>query len=105
MRILNGCAGSEAGLSSRTRPAKLSISPQEKTMKRTILWAPAVAAVVLCLMPQMASAQSNPQFIAFPGTTKGAIYRPDAGPAPHVGILVMHRTSNYLNHRACTELS
>src|SRR5262249_14443904 len=32
-------------------------------------------------------------------------YRPDGGPAPHVGILVMHRTSNYLTHRACSELS
>ncbi len=36
---------------------------------------------------------------------KAALYQPDTGPAPHVGILVMHRTSNYLTHRACTELS
>jgi pimeloyl-ACP methyl ester carboxylesterase len=61
------------------------------------------AAVALCLASQ-ASAQSNPQFIAFPGVSKGALYRPDNG-SPHVGILVMHRTANYLNHRACTELS
>jgi pimeloyl-ACP methyl ester carboxylesterase len=51
------------------------------------------------------AAQSNPQFIAFQGTSKAALYKPDTGPAPHVGILVMHRTSNYLRHRACTELS
>ena len=39
------------------------------------------------------------------GVSKAALYKPDSGPAPHVGILVMHRTSNYLAHRACTELS
>ena len=59
------------------------------------------AAIALCLLPTFAAAQSRPEFIAFPGLTKGALYRP----SPHVGILVMHRTSNYLNHRACTELS
>src|SRR5262249_8166066 len=52
-----------------------------------------------------ALAQSRPEFINFQGRAKGALYKPDSGPAPHVGILVMHRTSNYLAHRACTELS
>ena len=65
----------------------------------------AVMALALCCAPDPASAQSRPEFINFQGRTKAALYRPDAGPAPHVGILVMHRTSNYLAHRACTELS
>jgi pimeloyl-ACP methyl ester carboxylesterase len=65
----------------------------------------ALMAAMTLLTAQSAAAQSNPQFIAFQGTSKGALYRPDAGPAPHVGILVMHRTANYLGHRACTELS
>jgi len=52
-----------------------------------------------------ARAQSNPQFIAFQGVSKGALYKPGSGPAPHVGVLAMHRTANFLNHRACTELS
>jgi hypothetical protein len=70
------------------------------------LWRSAlIAAIALLLAPQPAAAQSRPEFIAFPGTSKAALYRPDAGPAPHVGILVMHRTSNFLAHRACTELS
>lgn len=64
-----------------------------------------VLALALSLAPALARAQSNPQFIAFPGISKGALYRPDTGPAPHVGVLAMHRTANYLNHRACTELS
>lgn len=61
--------------------------------------------LVVCLVPLTALSQSRPEFISFQGVTKGALYRPDAGPAPHVGVLVMHRTSNYLGHRACTELS
>src|SRR5262249_42825297 len=69
-----------------------------------MLRATLTAAIVLCLAPTAAWSQSNPQFIAFPGVSKGALYRPDNG-TPHVGILVMHRTANYLNHRACTELS
>src|SRR5438270_8246046 len=39
------------------------------------------------------------------GVSKAALYKPDSGAAPHVGVLVMHRTSNYLAQRACTELS
>src|SRR5262245_41848381 len=65
----------------------------------------AALAALLLLAPGLALAQSNPQFIAFQGASKGALYKPDAGPAPHVGVIVMHRTSNYMTHRACTELS
>ena len=61
--------------------------------------------IVILLATATAWSQSNPQFIAFPGISKGALYKPDSGPAPHVGILAMHRTSNYLNHPACTQLS
>ena len=51
-------------------------------------------------------AQSNPLFIQFsPANTIGALYRPDSGPAPHVGIIEMHRTANFLHETACTELS
>jgi pimeloyl-ACP methyl ester carboxylesterase len=64
-----------------------------------------LATIALWLAPASGWAQSNPQFIAFQGTSKGALYKPDTGPAPHVGIIVMHRTANYLTHRACTELS
>src|SRR3954467_13820616 len=65
----------------------------------------AVMALAQCCVPEYAAAQSRPEFINFQGRTKAVLYKPDAGPAPHVGILVMHRTSNYLTHRACTELS
>ena len=65
------------------------------------------AMVVLAEAP--ASAQSNPRYIRFagvPSAVKGALFTPDAPQkAPHVGILVMHRASNFLNTLACPELS
>jgi hypothetical protein len=63
----------------------------------------------LVFVTTAAFAQSNPRYIRFPGvpaSVKGALYLPDAPqPAPHVAILVMHRTSNFMNALACTELS
>ena len=53
-----------------------------------------------------ASAQSNPLYVQFtPGSVKGALYKPDAGPAPHVAVLLIHRTANFLSHIATTELA
>ena len=52
------------------------------------------------------SAQTNPIYIPFsPGATKGALYVPDSGPAPHVAILLIHRTANFMNHIATKELA
>ena len=51
-----------------------------------------------------AQAQSNPVYAPL-GAANGALYKPDSGPAPHVGIIVAHRTSNYMRHPACTEFS
>jgi hypothetical protein len=61
--------------------------------------------IAALLPPGTVSAQSNPQYIAFSGISKGALYRPDSGLAPHVGIIAVHRTANYLNHPSCRELS
>ena len=61
---------------------------------------------LLALCANFASAQSNPAYIQFtPGAVKGALYRPDSGPAPHVGIVIMHRTANFLSHIGAKELS
>jgi hypothetical protein len=43
--------------------------------------------------------------VPFQNGVAGALYKPDSGPAPHVGIVVMHREGNYLRHIACTEFS
>jgi hypothetical protein len=93
-------------LRSNILPANIgAIGNGERPMPRDWLWRSALAAALTLLAPQLAAAQSRPEFIAFAGVSKAALYRPDTGPAPHVGILVMHRTSNFLRHRACTELS
>src|ERR1700758_1897646 len=54
--------------------------------------------------PVVSSAQSHPEYIAL-GRISAALYKPDTGPAPHVGFVIGHRTANYLNHIACRELS
>src|SRR5258708_37921520 len=71
-----------------------------------------VASVVLTLgfasafgSPQ-AFGQSHPEYITgLAHGVKAVLYRPDSNPAPHVGVIVIHRTSNFLNHAACTQLS
>src|SRR4029078_13744746 len=40
-----------------------------------------------------------------PVSVKGVLYVPDSGPAPHVAVLLIHRTSNFLAHLATTELA
>src|SRR5919199_120575 len=52
-----------------------------------------------------ATAQSDPRFIRLSSKVKGVLYMPDQGPAPKVGILLMHEDSNFLVHLACTEFS
>ncbi len=68
-----------------------------------------IACVGVICVAGLASAQSNPRYVRFagvPASVKGALYMPDAPlPAPHVGIVVMHRTSNFMTALACTELS
>src|SRR4051812_45210253 len=51
-----------------------------------------------------AQAQTNPVYVPL-GPAKAVLYKPDNGPAPRVGIVVMHRVANYLSHVACTEFS
>lgn len=64
----------------------------------------AFLAVLIAAVP--AAPQSNPLFVPFANTNAvGALYKPDSGPAPRVGIIEMHRTANFLHEIACTELS
>jgi hypothetical protein len=59
-----------------------------------------IAALLLSLLPAAAAlAQSAPRYIPL-GPADAALYTPDSGPAPHVGVLVVHRTSNFIRHPA-----
>jgi pimeloyl-ACP methyl ester carboxylesterase len=61
---------------------------------------------VIVLHAAVAGAQTAPIYIPFtPGAVKGALYKPDAGPAPHVAVLLIHRTGNFLPHLATKELA
>jgi hypothetical protein len=64
-----------------------------------------MSTLVFSFLASHSWAQSNPRYIPLPAGVKGALYTPNAGPAPHVGILVTHRTSNVLSSLPCTELS
>lgn len=60
-------------------------------MRRTILF----STLTLLIASSSAFAQSNPTFVPFRGAAKGALYKPDRG-AAHIGVLIMHRTSNVM---------
>ena len=65
---------------------------------------PLTAAVLAIAAPLFA--QSHPEYIQFsPSPVKGALYKPDSGPAPHVAILIVHRTANVLGSLAARELA
>ncbi len=66
----------------------------------------AFACIAILAAADLALAQRNPLYVQFnPGAVKGALYTPESGPAPHVAILLTHRTSNFLSHLATRELS
>src|ERR1051326_7535606 len=62
-----------------------------------------LAASIVLAAPGAAFAQSHPEFVQL-GRVSAALYKPDAGPAPHVAFVIGHRTANYLNHIPCREL-
>jgi hypothetical protein len=58
-----------------------------------------VSLATAALLPSTETcAQSHPEYVPL-GRAKGALYRPDTGQA-RVGILLTHRTANYLSHPA-----
>ncbi len=65
-----------------------------------------IVCIFLLGSANLALPQNNPLYVQFsPGAVKGALYQPDSGPAPHVAVLLTHRTSNFLSHLATRELS
>ncbi len=63
-----------------------------------------IASLVLILSAAFGFAQSDPIFVQLPGRAKAALYMPDSGPAPHVGIVVTHRTGNTMSGLQNVEL-
>lgn len=66
----------------------------------------ALVTVVVLAAGAPLAAQSRPEYIQFsPAPVKGALYKPDVGPAPHVAILIIHRTANVLGSSAARDLA
>ena len=63
-----------------------------------------VAALLFGAVAGTASAQSAPLYVPL-GPADAALYKPDAGPPAHVALVVIHRTSDFMHHPACTELA
>ena len=65
-----------------------------------------IFAICLCalFLVNDAIAQNSPTFVQL-GRAKGALYKPDSGSEPHIGIIVMHREANFMNHVACGEFA
>jgi len=68
-------------------------------------------AIAACAVPASQAGQADapppPIFVQFsPSATKGALYYPSPAvyPHPHVGVIAMHRDSNYLSHISTKEL-
>ena len=65
-----------------------------------------ILSIVIASIASLSFAQSEPRYIQFtPSAVKGALYKPDTGPSPHVAVLIMHRTGNFLSHLGATELA
>ncbi|HEX5280428.1 MAG TPA: hypothetical protein VFW28_10130 [Micropepsaceae bacterium] len=71
---------------------------------RTAIRLVAVLAAAIVCHAGSAIAQTSPLFLTL-GPADAALYRPDSGANPRIGVLVMHRTADYLRHPACRELS
>jgi hypothetical protein len=75
-------------------------------MKRTLFSLIGVIVGVWLSLPAAVSfAQTRPEYIPLGGGVKGVLYRPDSNPSPNVAVIIIHRTSNYLQHAGCTQLS
>ena len=75
----------------------------DSKQRALLVW---IMALIWIRALSVVSAQSNPAYVQFtPQAVKGALYKPDTGPAPHVAVLLVHRTSNFLSHIATTELA
>src|SRR4029077_11396361 len=73
---------------------------------KTLLLTGLIVGTIYALAVPQSFAQSHPEYItAIGGGVKAVLYRPDNNPNSNVGVIVIHRTSNYLNHPACTQLS
>src|SRR5467141_667570 len=64
-----------------------------------------LVALLFSMAAVPASAQSHPEYIPLGGGVKAVLYRPDSNPSPHLGVIIIHRTANYLQQQGFTQLA
>jgi hypothetical protein len=79
------------------------LAEEKRAMRLTHLLGTCSLAAAL-VAAATAHAQTRPEFVQL-GRASAAIYKPASGPAPHIAILVTHRTGNNLNNIACREMA
>ncbi len=72
---------------------------------KTLLLTGLIVGAIYALAVPQSFAQSHPEYIPLGGGVKGVLYRPDSNPSPKTGVIIIHRTANYLQHAGCTQLS
>jgi hypothetical protein len=72
---------------------------------KTVSFIVLILGAIFALAVTQSFGQSNPTYIPLGGGVKGVLYRPDNNPSPKTGVIIIHRTSNYLQHAGCTQLS
>ncbi len=73
-------------------------------IKTLLLMGLIVGAIFALAVPQ-SFAQSNPLYVPLSGGVKAVLYKPDSNPSSQVGVIIIHRTADFLNHAGCTQLS
>jgi hypothetical protein len=72
-------------------------------MKRGSLLTVCVLAALTSAVPAASFAQSRPEYHS--QRINMVLYKPDTGPAPHIAVLVAHRTADQLDNSACIEFA
>lgn len=82
------------------------IAPTEETLPVIKATKALVLVGALAIGAPVFAAAPAPTYVQFSGAAKGALYLPDPAkyPAPHVGVIAMHRNSNFLSHISTREL-
>src|SRR5437016_8010920 len=84
---------------------RTAIKGEKKAMRAMLGRVAAILLLAALVWAPQTAAQSDPRFIRLASKVKGVLYMPDQGPAPHVGIMLMHEDANFLVHLACTEFA
>src|SRR6266436_10061058 len=78
---------------------------RRETLMRSLVAASMAVGAIFAMDVEHASAQSTTWVTGLAHGVKAVLYRPNSNPSSHVGVIIIHRTSNYLNHAGCTQLS